>query len=164
MKTTLVDLPPRDQGNDACEIAATSPHQMPEDYPVSPIESPSLTLSFKLVASRVEAASASIQLGRLTEQDFVRRFEELTSQWQAETAFLSSPLAIADHPAYQEIIGMGEEAISLVLHALRDSPNHWFVALERLTGTNAVQPDHAGIIEVMAADWVAWGEDNGYLD
>lgn len=39
------------------------------------------------------------------------------------------------HPAYQQIIGMGEKALPLILRDLRDRPTgHWFWALNAITG------------------------------
>ena len=38
------------------------------------------------------------------------QFAELVASWRAETAGLSSPRAIAGHPAYQRIIELGEPA------------------------------------------------------
>jgi hypothetical protein len=69
---------------------------------------------------------------------------------------------MAKHPAYQEIISMGERAIPLLLAELRREPDHWFVALHTITGANPVPPESEGKVSEMANAWVRWGEKGGY--
>lgn len=92
-----------------------------------------------------------------------RNFQELTSRWRRETALHSSVTAIAMHPAYQQIIGLGERALPLIFQELRREPDHWFWALGAITGENPVPDDHAGDLEAMAEDWLSWGNAHGYL-
>ena len=54
------------------------------------------------------------------------------------------PAEIADHPAYREIIAMGEPAIGLILAELETRPDHWFEALRALTGEDPVPPEARG--------------------
>jgi hypothetical protein len=69
---------------------------------------------------------------------------------------------MAAHPAYREIVGMGRE-VPLLLAELKRKPDHWFIALEEITGENPVPPGCEGKVEQMAAAWVRWGEQGGYL-
>ena len=103
-------------------------------------------------------------MSRAQEADALRReFRGLSAQWRRETALRSSVIAIATHPAYQQIIGMGEPALPLIFRELRREPDHWFWALHAITGENPVPDDHAGDLEAMTADWLAWAKTHGYF-
>ena len=75
---------------------------------------------------------------------------------------LSSTTAIATHPAYQRIIGLGPQVIPLILAELAKQPDHWFWALQALTGENPVPFADQGRIPAMTAAWLTWGHDNGW--
>jgi hypothetical protein len=70
---------------------------------------------------------------------------------------------MAAHPAYQEIITMGQEVVPLLLRDLEQEPDHWFAALRAITGAHPVPPEDRGDLHKMAAAWLRWGKDNGYL-
>ena len=90
-------------------------------------------------------------------------FEELTEQWREATCFLSSLTDIVAHPAYQRIIGMGREAIPLLLDELKRQPDHLFWALKAITGEDPVPAAMRGDIRAMSEAWLAWGREHGYL-
>lgn len=90
-------------------------------------------------------------------------FAKLTSEWRQDTRYLSSTSAIATHPAYQRIIGLGPQVIPLILSDLQREPGHWFWALSALTGENPVAPADQGRIKAMAAAWLKWGTANGWI-
>ena|SRR5579862_5310449 len=92
------------------------------------------------------------------------RFAALAARWFKETAALSSVSQIAMHPAYQEIIGMGPDAVPLILHELQQKPGHWFWALRAITGEDPVLPEQRGKIREMTAAWLQWGKERGYLE
>ncbi|MCC6727212.1 MAG: hypothetical protein IT258_22095 [Saprospiraceae bacterium] len=91
------------------------------------------------------------------------RFEQFFSTWKTETALLSSGTAMVNHPAYQQIIGMGDAVIPFILIKLREDPQHLFYALFKITGENPVPAAHAGDLPKMTADWLAWGKSKGYI-
>ena len=91
-----------------------------------------------------------------------RQFRQLSHQWENETGMLSDLSQKVIHPAYQRIIGMGQDAIPFLLNELSKRPNHWFWALRSITGANPVKPEHRGRIKLMAKDWLCWGRDHGY--
>ena len=95
--------------------------------------------------------------------DLETRFRALADQWRWETGPLSSSSAIAAHPAYQEIIGMGPAAIPLVLRELQENGGHWFAALRALTGENPVPREYAGRVPKMRELWLEWGRGKGYI-
>jgi hypothetical protein len=88
-------------------------------------------------------------------------FRELVRQWKEATRFVSSTHVMVSHPAYLAIIGMGKEALPLLLDELRREPDHWFIALEAITGTNPIPPSVRGNVEEMTHAWLAWAEQHG---
>ena len=90
-----------------------------------------------------------------------RTFNALVEQWRADTIFLSSIDKMAMHPAYQRIIGLGPQALPLILHELQTQPDHWFWALHAISGEDPVQPGDNFDKAVNA--WLAWGKERGYV-
>jgi hypothetical protein len=58
---------------------------------------------------------------------------------------------------------MGPEAIPLILTEMRRCPDHWFMALHALTDADPVNQAHQGKFREMTSDWIAWGQNNGYI-
>ena len=98
-----------------------------------------------------------------TVTDTQARFERLAAEWKHETAHLSSPSMIAEHRAYQEIIGMGKEAIPLILRDLEDSQAQWFWALRSIARESPVRPEDRGDVHAMMIAWLDWGRDCRYI-
>lgn len=90
------------------------------------------------------------------------RFERLYREWKNDTKFMSSASDKAMHPAYQQVIGMGKEALPLIFNKLKKSPDHWFWALQSITGVNPIPLDKRGNVPEMAKIWVSWGQEQGY--
>ena len=55
-------------------------------------------------------------------QGKIRRLESI---YTAETGYLSDPSDIVNHPAFQEIIRMGDPVVPLLLRDLEDRPRLW---------------------------------------
>ena len=89
------------------------------------------------------------------------RFQKLADQWEYETLLLSSTDQITEHPAHQEIVGMGEPVVPLILERMKSQGGHWFHALHDITGADPVSPDDRGNITAMQEAWLNWGELNG---
>ncbi|MBW4508736.1 MAG: hypothetical protein KME64_19810 [Scytonematopsis contorta HA4267-MV1] len=89
-------------------------------------------------------------------------FMELAEQWRSETGMLSVVSKISMHPAYQRIIGMGQPVVPLIMRELEREPDHWFWALNAITGANPVKVEQSGRLPQMAQAWVEWGRANGY--
>ena len=95
-----------------------------------------LTISEDLL-SRLQAAAQRRGLASVeqlletweTSDEPLARFRTLVQQWRQDTAHLSNIGKKALHPAYQEIIGMGERAVPLLLAELKRVPDDWFWAL-----------------------------------
>jgi len=95
------------------------------------------------------------------ETDLEREFRLLVQRWLEETEHISSIKKACMHPAYQRIIGMGRHAIPLLLRELQRSPDHWFWALNAITGEDPGQLEDTFDGAVRA--WLDWGHENGYL-
>lgn len=89
-------------------------------------------------------------------------FLQLVEQWRQETGMLSIASKMSLHPAYQRIIGMGQPVVPLILRELEREPDHWFWALQSITGENPVLTEQRGDLVQMAAAWLAWGQEHGY--
>lgn len=90
-------------------------------------------------------------------------FDLLAAKWQEETQYVSSPNTIAEHPAYQEIVGMGKHAIPMILQNLQETQAQWFWALRSIAGESPVKPENHGDIDAMTADWLDWGKRHRYI-
>lgn len=92
-----------------------------------------------------------------------QRFRRLEAEWKAETSHLSSNAAIVNHPAFREIVMMGEAVVPLMLRDLSEHASLWVWALPELTGENPVEGSETGKIARMSEAWVRWGRQQGYL-
>ena len=89
-------------------------------------------------------------------------FERLADEWERERPRGVDVAEMTAHPAYQSIIAMGEAAVSWILERLAAKPDHWFVALNAITGAAPVPPESRGRVKEMAAAWLEWGRRQGY--
>lgn len=109
-------------------IDYAAPSQIPKDLPLT--------------------ARASITEPRVT-------FRELADQWKQATEDYSVIGKRYRHPAYKSILDMQHRAVPMILNELRREPDHWFAALEQLTGKN---PARQAKTFYEAVDlWIAWG-------
>ena len=92
-------------------------------------------------------------------------FRELAAQWRSETAHLSLASDQANNFAYHQIMSMGRRALPLIFQELRETTSDWFWALRAIVRDKApVIPDEAkGDVDKVAAIWLQWGVDNGYV-
>jgi len=89
------------------------------------------------------------------------RFEQLRDEWKARSRFLSNTAQMAMLWPYQQIIGMGFPVVPLILAELCRERDHWFWALEAITGENPVPPHAAGSVDEMSKAWIDWGRRKG---
>lgn len=92
-------------------------------------------------------------------------FKSLAAEWKKDTEFLSSTIQISIHPKYQRIIGLGIEVVPLILRELsqHEEPDHWFWALNAITGEDPVPPEHQGRLVKMKDAWIEWGKRRNYV-
>jgi hypothetical protein len=91
-------------------------------------------------------------------------FKALVKRWKKDTEADSSILRMIQHPAYQEIIALGDPAIPLLLEELKREPDFWFAALRQITGANSALPESAGKVKEMTRAWIKWGKEKGYIE
>lgn len=123
--------------------------------------------------SPVPAAPPRVRVGASgeprasNEQDSTKalaeRFRTLAQRWREDTQFHSSITALFMHPAYQEIIGLGPDALPLILEDLAATRSDWFWALRAISGENPVPAAERGQIGRMTEHWLEWGHAHGYL-
>lgn len=88
-------------------------------------------------------------------------FRAHVEKWRKETQHTSSMTKMISHPSYRRIMGMGRDALPLILRELQARPDHWLVALNAITGEDPV-PAESKFNEAVEA-WLAWGKEKGYL-
>jgi hypothetical protein len=89
-----------------------------------------------------------------------KRFEQLALKWRKETSFHSSIDKKIFHPAYREIVEMGDSVVPFLLQDLAKKPDHWFEALSEITGENPIPEEASGIMDDMAKAWLDWARKN----
>lgn len=99
-----------------------------------------------------------------TRADNADQFVRDLGEWRAQTRFSSNLVAKLSHPAYLRIIGLGPDALPLILKDLQNGGGHWFVALLALAREDPVPPEHRSLPRLMREDWLRWGVAKGLLD
>jgi len=90
------------------------------------------------------------------------RFRRLVADWKSRKSHSACVEELALHLAYQRIIGMGPDAVPLILAELEREPDYWFWALYAITEADPVPPADRGNIGKMAQAWIEWGKKQGY--
>lgn len=101
--------------------------------------------------------------GGLARSKRKKEFAALADQWRHETRHLSSDHEIAMNRAYQQIIGLGEGALPLILQELQQRLDHWFWALTMIAGESPVPQNELGNQRLMRDRWLEWGRRHGYI-
>ena len=99
-----------------------------------------------------------------------RIFNRLVQSVLSETRSESSTHRIAIHPAYQQIIGLGQPAVPLLLREIEMRSGRWFWALKSISREDPVPAGdspqgrlcHRGKTKKMIDAWLAWGKQKGY--
>ena len=91
-----------------------------------------------------------------------QRFQRLADTWHKAVAHHSSSRVRNNHPAYQEIIGLGNSVVPLLLRDLEQTGRHWFWALKVITGADPVPREDHGRIPKVTEAWLRWGQEHGY--
>jgi len=97
----------------------------------------------------------------ITPETLEQRFRRLDAIWRKETAYQSSSAKIKSHPAFREVIGMGDAVVPLLLRDLQSSASLWVWALPEITSADPVVPQDQGKIDKMTESWLRWGKDQG---
>ena len=97
-------------------------------------------------------------------------FNALADKWEKDMAFYSLMAQRSQHYAYQLILGMGKEAIPLILRRMERQGGHWDHALETIagmpspTGKTKLKTEGWYSVDVkeVSAAWLQWGREQGY--
>lgn len=115
--------------------------------------------AFTFFLHALQKSLESCQAGALN-----RELSELAAEWRKTRQRASSSVfKWVMHPAYQRIIGKGKEAIPFILRELEREPDHWFWALNAITGEDPVKKEDQGDIAAMSRAWIHWGRQSGYI-
>ena len=87
-------------------------------------------------------------------------FRRLADWWISETRNVSSVSGLITHPAFLQIIGLGQAAVPLILKRLSVDGAFWFPALAAITRENPVSESSRGNIRAMTDDWLDWARRN----
>jgi hypothetical protein len=82
------------------------------------------------------------------------RFRRLEATWLAEVGYSSSSTVLRNHPAFQEIIALGEAVIPEMLRDLEERPRLWVWALPQIAQEDPVPVADRGNIAKMSQAWL----------
>ena len=105
--------------------------------------------------------SAAVPMTYPPKETLEQRFRRLEATWLAATGHLSSSTKICAHPAFLEIIGMGQAVVPFMLRDLAAKPRLWVWALPMITGVDPVPEYDQGNIAKMTEAWLTWGLEHG---
>lgn len=103
----------------------------------------------------------SINLFWYTSAELEAVFEALSAQWLSETQFISSVHVLFLNRSYQRIIGLGRQALPILLRKLEEQPANWFWALECIAREDPAPADAPFADRTQA--WLSWGRSRGYI-
>ncbi|SRR6266404_4570335 len=93
--------------------------------------------------------------------DLAAEFNKLAEKWYSDTARQSSVEEMVLHPAYQQIIGMGTDALPFVLRELKRTRAHWLWALAMIVRDDHAKPGQS--FREAVDSWLEWGRSERYL-
>ena len=99
----------------------------------------------------------------ITTEALKQRFNRLRDAWREESFFSSKHGAMLSSSAYLSIIAMGKDALPFIFNEMRQQPEHWFIALNAITGINPVKKENRGDINAMTQDWLNWAVQHRYV-
>ncbi|WP_261251078.1 hypothetical protein [Laspinema olomoucense] len=154
----LNTLPP-----EVLEMAISQLSQLVQDYVGGPVTPPSLTQVTQKSSTSwpVVTVSTGFKVKQPAQVSDRETFERLKLEWKEATEMLSSITKKIKHPAYQEIIGMGDKVLPWILEELQKEPSHWFSALSAITKVDPVTADDN--FEQAVEAWLNWGRSQGYI-
>lgn len=103
----------------------------------------------------------TVSTGEREEPVLRERFQSLVAEWKAGRKSTTTAKRMAEHPAYQQIIAMGWDAVPLIIDEMTREPDHWFIALHAITNADPVPESSRGKISEMAQAWITWWRNCG---
>lgn len=92
-----------------------------------------------------------------TSYEVKEAFERLAEEWQQSTLFTASVLDVVLDDRYQQIIGLGPQAVPLIMGRLRHEVGHWFWALKSIVGVDVAEG--AETLEEARRLWLRWFDE-----
>jgi hypothetical protein len=89
------------------------------------------------------------------------RFRQLEATWMAEVGHHSSTTKLERHPAFRQIVGLGQAVVPFMLQDLEKQPRLWVWALPEITGADPVPVADRGNIAKMSEAWLRWARAYG---
>lgn len=104
----------------------------------------------------LEPIRSLVRVGAWSPSDDLKaQFDRLVDRWLKDTMISSSSTDMCMHEAYQQIIGLGERVVPLILEEMLGGYLHWGWALAAITrqdpASNAKSPKEA------TEAWLQWG-------
>lgn len=91
------------------------------------------------------------------------RFQRLLETWHRATDHHSSLTIIRSHPAFRELVALGDPAVPLMLRALADPFNFELTtALQAITGEAPAAVEAPADREGIVNAWLRWGGQRGH--
>lgn len=90
------------------------------------------------------------------------KFNALADEWNDYN--LGRSIIQYAHPAYWQVIGMGDLALPFLLKSVARGEGTWYPALEAITGVRATADGDRGDAAAVRRAWLEWGRLNGYGD
>jgi len=119
-----------------------------------------ISRSSEIVAAQMLTAHAHFH-EVFTRTSIDRRVAQLAETWRIERGVVSSMSEMVLMSPYQQVIGLGREAVPSILRELSRQPDHWFWALQVITGVNPIPPSAEGNLSAMTKAWLAWAKTEG---
>ncbi len=99
------------------------------------------------------------------QREIEKRFAHLVAEWREAIRHTSDSREITSNQSFLYLVGMGRDAIRPALRSLATEPSQLVRVLRYVAAPeNPVKQEHAGNIQLITLDWVAWGLENRYLD
>lgn len=92
-------------------------------------------------------------------------FEAKTREWFEDTQWQSSIASMCAHHQFNNLVGMGEPILPLILEkmAAGDLHVHWFPLLKTISREDPVPLHARGFITEMANSWLSWGKQKNLI-
>ena len=91
--------------------------------------------------------------------DLEQRFLKLAERRGEETQFYSMSRRLVEHPAYREILQMGEVAVPWILRDMAMTGARWTLLLGEITGEDPAVHAAPGRVREVQAAWIEWGRE-----
>lgn len=93
----------------------------------------------------------------------LQRFDSLVRTWRKETGMYSVDTRKVAHPAYLQVIRLGDEAIPLILRELQEHGGRWYQALEAILGYDPIHVSGPITIQELKEKWLEWGRQHEHI-